>query len=117
MARAVLLQPRMDAILPSQMISHLRATAPDEERRVMAAVLEDAVQTYQRFVPGPGTRYPHLARKVEAWFASDDASHPLAFRHICAVLGVDAASLRDALGRWRACQESLTELTTHPYDA
>jgi hypothetical protein len=107
----------MDALLPSQMISHLRATAADDERRVMAAVLEDAVQTYQRFVPGPCTRYPHLARKVEAWFASDDASQPLAFRHICAVLGVDAVSLRDALGRWRACQEGLSELTTRAHDA
>jgi hypothetical protein len=107
----------MDAILPSQMIAHLRATAGDDERQVLAAVLEDAVQTYQRFVPGPGSRYPHLARKVEAWFASDERTHPLAFRRICDVLGVDAASLREVLARWRACQEGLSELTTHLHDA
>ena len=103
----------MDAILPSQMVSHVRATADDDEKRFLAAVLEDAVHAYQRFVPGPTAREPRLARKVEAWFASDDASQPLAFRRVCAVLGVDAASLRDVLLRWRACQESLGELSAH----
>ena len=62
------------------------------ERRLMHAVLEDALRTLL------GARYGRTsatrARQELAWFMSADAADPFTFERVCEVLGIDAAWLR-----------------------
>jgi len=62
------------------------------ERRLMHAVLEDALRTLL------GARYGRTsatrARQELAWFTSPDARDPFTFERVCEVLGIDAAWLR-----------------------
>jgi hypothetical protein len=62
------------------------------ERRLMQAVLEDALRTLL------GARYGRASatrvRQELAWFMSADARDPFTFERVCEVLGIDAAWLR-----------------------
>jgi len=58
------------------------------ELRLMAAVLEDAVNILRK---RPRSR---AGREAREWLASRDASWPFAFERICDVLDLDADSVR-----------------------
>jgi hypothetical protein len=91
-----------ETILPSQLIdrSHLGASL-QPEKRLMLAVLEDAVATVQRGTVSTARTAAREFTEVSDWFASDDVTWPYSFLNICAVLGFDAAYLRGGLARWR----------------
>ncbi len=73
----------------------------ESERKLMLAVLVDAVQTYQKFVVSTSTRGKVLFRETETWFWSQDSDGLFSFLHICEVFGFDAALFRRALLKWR----------------
>jgi hypothetical protein len=62
-------QMEPDLILPAQF---LRASTASPEKRLLLAVLEEAVGTYQRHVVESESRSPEVFADVEAWFASED---------------------------------------------
>ena len=62
------------------------------ERRLMLAVLENALRTITGARLGR-TRIPWLKREL-AWFLSHDRSHPFAFECLCEALDIDADWLR-----------------------
>ncbi|MCW5890439.1 MAG: hypothetical protein KIT14_07785 [bacterium] len=74
------------------------------EKRLMLAVLEEAVATFQRTARDPGRRAQRLHGEAVDWFASRDVSWPYAYRNVCDALGIEADWLRDGLWRWRALQ-------------
>ena len=80
----------VQVILPDQ-ITPRRALDP--ERRLMLAVLREAVASY--VAGGRGGR--DSAREVEAWFASDDTTWPYSFGNLCDALGLDRTAVRRAL--------------------
>jgi hypothetical protein len=90
---------RMTTMLPLQMVSIRTLGIGDPEKRLMAAVLKDAIQMYQALAgrPMPGLRM-HL-RQLEDWFASEDVVYPFAFRRICEALSLDPGWVRDGLTR------------------
>lgn len=94
-----------ETILPSQLFdrSHLGATL-QPEKRLMLAVLEDAVASFQRASTTVSRTAPRDLAEVSAWLASEDVSWPYSFRNICAVLGFDPDYLRSGLERWRAAR-------------
>jgi hypothetical protein len=71
------------------------------EHRLMLAVLEDAVHTYQMGACG-ALRNQRLEQETEAWFASEETGSPFAFVTICETFGIDPEWVRAGLGRWRA---------------
>lgn len=88
-----------EVILPEQLA---RRPLDTPERRLMLAVLEDALvvfQKYQRMDQRSG-----LLAEVESWFASDDTGWPFAFVNVCDALGIDVDWLRDRLARRRAAR-------------
>jgi hypothetical protein len=92
-----------ETVLPEQLLdtSHLGA-ALQPEKRLMLAVLEDAIATFQR---GAGATSGAALRDyddVRAWLASDDTTWPYSFLNICHVLGFDPGYLRAGLARWIA---------------
>ena len=87
------LQP--DIILPSQFLPRTIATP---EKRLLLAVLEEAVRTFQRYVLATGRRSRAMFADVEAWFASGDTARLCSFIGICDALGIDATYVRSGLG-------------------
>jgi hypothetical protein len=86
-----------DIILPSHLLHRTLATP---EKRLLLAVLEEAVGTYQRYVVATDRRSVAILADVEAWFASDDAAWLYAFVAICDALGIDATYVRSGLAAW-----------------
>ena len=93
-----------EAVLPPQFFGRPPLTF-QPEKRLMLAVLEDALATLDAHAHAPHGRGRPLAREVERWVASTDTSWPFAFQNICDTLGVDAGCIRAGLSRWRRQQE------------
>jgi hypothetical protein len=106
-------------MLPAQLYTNL---GPDAslvpEKRLLLAVLEDAVVTFQRYAVDQGRRGRRLFREAEEWVVSEEASWPCSFRNICDVLGLDPSYLRHGLRRWRDRHRANPDLHTphrHPF--
>ena len=72
------------------------------EQRLMLAVLEDAVEEFQRNCGTTGRRGERLLSEVERWFWSEDDQLLFSFENICSALEIDAGYLRRGLIRWKA---------------
>jgi hypothetical protein len=82
-------------------------TGPDNpigrrERRLLVALLEDAVQTYQKYAFSGTRRGRRLFDEVESWLNEPTAGVALSFEYVCQALGIDPSYLRRGLERWRA---------------
>ena len=73
-----------DLITPEQHRDRVRSEWTDQpEFRLMLAVMEDAVATYQRYAVDPGRRNQRLFDEAESWINSTDTSWPYSFENIC----------------------------------
>ncbi len=70
------------------------------EQKLMAAILDDAVEVY-RHPAVYGRHNRSLLRDTEAWFDSEERSSCFSFQYICDVLDLDAEAIRAALWRER----------------
>ena len=98
---AELFQP--DTLLPSQFFDRVRRrTEHDGERRLMIAVLEDAVDVYRKQAGAQEQRGQQLFRDAEEWIEDPDRTWLFSFQNICDVLDLDADYLRRGLRAWKA---------------
>jgi len=76
-------------------IEFLDVLPEDGERRLMLAVLIDAIQSYTRHRTrvSPLSGY-HEWRRERAWFQADEPSNPFSFSSICAALGLNSDYVR-----------------------
>jgi hypothetical protein len=91
-----------EVILPVQFWDQLAGIDRSvPERRLMLAVLENAILTLQRHVRPPQTvRGRRSVAEVERWIASDSRAHPFAFAAICDVLDINVGYLRGVIRKW-----------------
>jgi len=90
-----------ETILPSQLLDLARLGAGIQpEKRLMLAVLEDAVATFQRTATATSRIGMRDFGEVDAWLTSDDVAWPYSFLNVCHVLGFDPSCLRRGLARW-----------------
>ena len=95
-----LFQP--DTLLPSQFFDRVRRRSEhDGERRLMIAVLEDAVDVYRKQAGASDPRGEQLFREAEAWIEDTDRSWLFSFQNICDVLDIDSDYLRRGLHAWK----------------
>jgi hypothetical protein len=85
-----------DIILPVQFADH---DTNQGEKRLMLAVLEEAVATFQRNTHAKTRRGQRLFREAEEWIQSEDVSWTYAFENVCHTLGLDPEYLRGGLER------------------
>ena len=91
-----------DLITPEQHQDRVRAEKTDRpEIRLMLAVMEDAVATYQRYAIEPTRRNQKLFEDAADWIASTDPSWPYSFENVCTALRFEPESLRRGLRAWR----------------
>jgi hypothetical protein len=105
-----------EVILPTQFSELAGAKYGDRgEKRLMLAVLEEAVGTFQRHV-GAKTRHgQRVFREAEEWLWSGDSAWPFAFENICHALEIEPAFLRRGLERWKAARLKETNGSARVY--
>jgi hypothetical protein len=103
---ALLFEP--DVLAPSQFNAVLKSShMPDPERRLMVAVLEDAVSCLSKN-PRRGPRQQRRAfEEAHSWVNAEDAeSWIFSFANVCEALGLDPGYLRRGLNRWTALNQN-----------
>lgn len=96
-----------ETILPSQFFDRFRIDASlQPEKRLMLAVLEDAVGTFQKYVTSSTRRGQRLFAEAQEWFEASGTDWPFAFEKICEALGLEPAYLRAGMKRWRETQRA-----------
>ena len=97
------LQP--DAILPTQFFQSLRSKGQfDGERRLMIAVLDDAVNCFMKQVHATDPKARQLFLEAEEWIATEDRTWFFAFDNVCETLDLDPGYVREGLFKWRAAE-------------
>jgi len=87
-----------DILIDEKYLRAYRQIRPgDAERKLMFAVLLDAVQTYQKFVASKSFRGETLYKEAEAWFWDEDPDRVFSFANICDVIGLNPAFFRRGL--------------------
>jgi len=91
-----LLQP--DTVLPSQYYAALRRKSIQEpERRLVIAILEDAVDCFIKHMFSSDRRSRQLYLDAEEWITDTDRDWPFAFENVCDVLSLEPEYMRHGL--------------------
>jgi len=88
-----------DTVLPTQFFGALADPRCEPEKRLMVAVLEEAISSLLGGQSGREERRA-AAREAEHWFASDERRAPFAFGTLCDILELDIGCVRQALAGW-----------------
>ena len=92
-----------DVLLPAQFFAAFRRAAGlERERLLMLAVLEDAVDCYQKHSHATEPRGQQLFQEAVEWVESDDRSWLFSFENICDTLEINADYVRRGLRTWAA---------------
>ena len=95
-----LFQP--DTILSDQYRDLFRGRSPSEpEKRLMFALLEDAVTCFQRYLFARNGREKELFHEAEDWILQENSDWLFSFENICEVLALSPSYLRQGLLRWK----------------
>lgn len=90
-----------DILTPGQHGDRIQAASIDRpEIRLMLAVMEDAVATYQRFLTQPKRSNQRQFDEVRSWIRSEDTTWPYSFDNICSALQFEPEIVRRGLQTW-----------------
>lgn len=91
-----------DVLLPAQYFAAFRRMGGlDRERLLMLAVLEDAVDCFQKYSIAKDPRGGQLFSEANEWVGSGDKGWLFSFENICDTLEIDPSYVRRGLRRWR----------------
>jgi hypothetical protein len=95
-----------DALTPQQFYDGRRADSAVilPIKRLMLAVLEDAMRCYQGYFNARTATHRRLFAEAEAWVWDRKADGPFAFDTICETLGINTECMRNSLREWRIQQ-------------
>jgi hypothetical protein len=99
-----LFQP--DTMLPAQYFAAAlrRKGALNPERRLIIAVLQDAIECYQKNLFAREGKARQLYADAQEWIDSEDRSHYFSYENICEILDMNPEFVRRGLHQWRARQ-------------
>ena len=92
-SRRLAINNDLDPILPEQLQDRRRRTLQPEQR-LMAAVLEDALNLRRRGPRAAGRSARLRYAEVRRWFASNDLQWPCSFVNVCHALGLEPSAVR-----------------------
>jgi len=97
---ASLFQP--DTLLPAQYLETFRRKSYLEpEKRLMLAVLEDAIACFQKYVCARDGKGMALFREAEGWILEEKNDFLFSSGNACEVLGFNPRYIRQGLLRWK----------------
>ncbi len=95
-----LFQP--DTLLPNQYFDTFRRKSHlDPEKRLVLAVLEDAITCFQKTILAKDEKGKGLFRETEEWLMEEDIHWLFSFNNICDVMGFSPDYVRHGLLRWK----------------
>jgi hypothetical protein len=95
-----LFQP--DTLLPDQFMDTFRRKSHLEpEKKLMLAVLEDAIAGYQKYVFARDGKGRALFQETEEWIVEKNGDWLFSFAGVCDTLGFDPDYLREGLLQWK----------------
>lgn len=96
-----LFQP--DILLPDQYLETFRRKFHLEpEKKLMLAVLEDAIACFQKYVFARDGKGKVLFREAEEWVQEKSGDWLFSFANVCETLGFAPDYLRQGLMQWKA---------------
>ncbi len=99
-----LFQP--DTLLTEQYLdTYRRKTHLEPEKRLMLAVLDDAVACFQKYVSAQTPKEKALFQESEEWFMEKESDWVFSFENICESLGLDPDYVRKGLMQWKERQQ------------
>jgi hypothetical protein len=97
---ASLFQP--DMLLSAQYFENLRRkTYFEPEKRLMLALLEDAINCYQDNLVSRGSKKKRLFEQTEQWILEANGDWVFSFDSVCETLGLNPEYVRQGLLRWK----------------
>ena len=103
-----------DVLLPAQFFSFFSKEAGfDRERRLMLAVLEDAIDCCQKYAHTNDLRGRQMFLESHEWIMSPDKRWLFSFENICQIVDMNPDYIRQGLSRWRT-QNAKTAMTLSP---
>lgn len=91
-----------DALLPAQFYAAFRGGSTVRgEKRLMLAVLEDALDCYQKYAFARDGHGRQLFDEACEWIGSANRDWFFSFENICETLEINPEYLRRGLDRWR----------------
>jgi hypothetical protein len=97
---AALFQP--DTLMPAQYLdTYRRKTHLEPEKRLMLAVLEDAIACFQKYALARDGKGREIFRDAEEWISAEENEWLFAFDNVCEALGFNPAYVRAGLVRWK----------------
>lgn len=94
-----------DTLVPAQYFDRIGSDiAFQPEKRLMLAVLEEAIATFQRHVGSTSPRSLRLVEDVEEWTDARGQDWPFSFENICEALNLEAEYVRGGMTRWKATE-------------
>ena len=96
-----LFQP--DTLLPEQFLDTFRRKLHLEpEKKLMLAVLEDAIACFQKYVSARDGKGKVLFQETEDWVLDENVDWLFSFANVCDTLGFDPDYMRRGLLQWKA---------------
>lgn len=90
-----------DTLLPEQYFTLLGRKPLQGEKRLLLAMLEDAVHCFQTYLLAKKPHERRLFQEAEEWIDSTDALWFFSFENICDVIGINPSRMREALKAWK----------------
>jgi hypothetical protein len=113
-----LFQP--DTLLPEQYLETFRRKLHLEpEKKLMLAILEDAVACFQKYLLARDGKGKTLFRETEDWVLEDRGDWLFSFANVCETLGFQPDYLRQGLVKWkqlRLAEHTQAKVYTLPTD-
>ena len=78
-----------------------KKTIREGEEKLMLAVLESAVEDFQKYVLARKPRAKQLFQHAEGWFLEKDSEELFSFENICDTLGLHPDHIRKGLMVWK----------------
>lgn len=95
-----LFQP--DTLLPEQYLDTFRRKLHLEpEKKLMLALLEDAIACYQKYLFARDSKGKALFEEAEEWVREPGSGSVFAFDSVCEALGLNPDYLRRGMAEWK----------------
>ena len=91
-----------DTVLPSQFWAPSSDEQGQPEKRLMIAVLEDALALLLNDARCPSKQRRGAVLEASRWLESDERANPFSFASICDLLGLDVVRVRRAIRSLRS---------------
>jgi hypothetical protein len=80
------------------------------EERLALAVLESAIEDFQKYVLSRDQKDRKLFQEAEDWFFGKESDQLFSFDYICAILGLAPAYIRRGLLSWKEAKLKLSSV-------